>query len=288
MRQVSARASATPWPRSRQRKNSPLNRLPRIATNITTTKTLSTADSSPTPDVQYARRLSSRASAALGALLVVVLVPAFVALGLWQLHKAEAGTALQAALEDCARAAPGEMPVTPGEAAQLRHRRYVLRGQFDAAGQVLLDNRVHDERAGYQVLTPLRLDGADMHVLVDRGWVPAGAGRAPPPVTPPAGRVVITGVAVDAPARVFTLGDPVAILPNAAVWQQLDFPRLRATFGRPLQPVVVRLDPAAEHGYLREWPRADERSLRHLGYAWQWFGFALAVPAIWLVMVFRK
>jgi len=249
---------------------------------------LSTIDLPPASGTEYARRLSTRASAALGALLVALLLPAFLALGFWQLRKAEAGTALQAALEDCARAAPAEMPVTPGAATQLRHRRYVLRGEFDAAGQILLDNRVHRQRVGYQVLTPLRLDGADMHVLVDRGWVPAGAGRAPPPVAPPPGRVVVTGVAVEPPARIFTLGDPVAILQNASVWQQLDFPRLRAALDHPLQPVVVRLDPAAEHGYVREWPRADERSQRHLGYAWQWFGFALAVPGIWLFMAFRR
>lgn len=221
-------------------------------------------------------------------LLVVLLLPAFTALGFWQLRKAEAATQLQAALEDCARSAPAEMPVTPGEPAQLRHRRYVLRGQFDAAAQILLDNRVHRERAGYQVLTPLRLDGADMHVLVDRGWVPAGPERAPPAVAPPAGRVVVTGIAVEPPARVFTLGDPVTILPTAKVWQQLDFPRLREIVGHPLQPVVVRLDADAGHGYVREWPRADERAQRNLGYAWQWFGFALAAPAIWLFLLLRR
>lgn len=239
--------------------------------------------------MQYARRLPHRASAALGGLFVALLLPAFLALGFWQLRKAETATALQTALEDCARAAPGEMPVTPVEATQLRHRRYVLRGRYDPAGQILLDNRIHRERAGYHVLTPLRLDGADMHVLVDRGWVPAAPDRRTlPEVAPPPDRIVVTGIAVEPPARVFTLGDPVAILPGASVWQQLDFPRLRAALGRPLQPVVVRLDAAAEHGYVRDWPRADERALRNRGYAWQWFGFALAAPAIWLFVVLRR
>ena len=36
----------------------------------------------------------------------------------------------------------------------------------------LLDNRVHQERAGYHVLTPFRADGAEAVVLVNRGWVP--------------------------------------------------------------------------------------------------------------------
>lgn len=255
-----------------------------------TTKTLSTADSPQRTGLQYARRCLRRASGAFaGGLLASALAAGFLALGFWQLRKADAASAQQAALESCARAAPGEMPVTPGDAAQLRHRRYVLRGQFEAAGQILLDNRVHRGRAGYHVLTPLRLDGAAMHVLVNRGWVPAAPDRrALPDVAPPAGRVVVTGVGVEAPARVFTLGEPVTIQAAAQVWQQLDFPRLRGMFGRPLQPVVVRLDADSPHGYVRDWPRADERAATHLGYAWQWFGFALAAPGIWLFLLVRR
>lgn len=260
-----------------------------MASNMMTTRILNTADSARRTGFQYARRFPRRASAALGGLLAAALAAAFLALGFWQLRKAEAAEALQASLAACARAAPAEMPVTPGAAPQLRHRRYVLRGEFDAAGQILLDNRIHQGRAGYRVLTPLRLDGADMHVLVDRGWVPASPDRRElPAVAPPAGHVVVTGIAVEPPARVFTLGDPVMILPTARVWQQLDFARLHGVLGVPLQPVVVRLDPGAAHGYVRDWPRADERAPLNRSYAWQWFGFALAAPAIWLFVASRR
>ena len=214
-----------------------------------------------------------------------MLLPAFIALGLWQLRKAEAATALQAEIAACALAAPVEMPVTPATAA-LRHRRVVLRGSYDSGAQILIDNRIHAGRAGYHVVTPLRLDGAEMRVLVNRGWVPAAADRRIlPEVPPPAGHIEITGVAVAPPTRFVTLGD--GATPRGVVWQNLDFPRLRDSVAFPLQPFVVQLDATAPGGYARDWPRADERALRNLGYAWQWFGFAVASLCIWLYLLVR-
>ena len=59
-----------------------------------------------------------------------------------------------------------------------RYQRVRLRGSFDAARQILLDNMPSvSGRPGYRVLTPLdRADGRGW-VLVDRGWVPLGATR---------------------------------------------------------------------------------------------------------------
>jgi surfeit locus 1 family protein len=42
---------------------------------------------------------------------------------------------------------------------------------------VLLDYKIHRGRLGYYVVTPLRIEGSAMHVLVNRGWVAAGARR---------------------------------------------------------------------------------------------------------------
>jgi len=257
------------------------------------TTTLTIADSSESPPSEkYARRTAASASVARwrialwGGLAVAVLLPVFMSLGFWQLRKAEAASALQAEIAACALAAPIEIPVTPADAASLRHRRFVLRGSYDAGSQILIDNRVYGERAGYHVVTPLKLDGTAMHVLVNRGWVPAAADRRIlPQVPPPTARIEITGVAVMPPARFFTLGD--ARSPGI-VWQNLDFARLRDSLPYPLQPVVLQLDATAPGGYVRDWPRADERALRNLGYAWQWFGFAAASAGIWLYFLLRR
>src|SRR3990170_3607683 len=69
-----------------------------------------------------------------------------------------------------------------------RAERISVRGEFLPERTVLLDNKLRRGRPGYEVVTPLRLAGArEMHVLVNRGWIAAGARRdeIPEPKTMP-------------------------------------------------------------------------------------------------------
>lgn len=252
--------------------------------------------SEPIPSFQYARpsrrpaRASRRRVAIFGALLLAVLLPAFVSLGLWQWRKAEAKTALQTELDQRSHDAAIALPTLPAAAADieaLRHRRVSLHGRYDAARQVLIDNRTHREQAGYHVVTPLQLEGSTMHVLVNRGWVPAPADHTTLPAAPvPAGPVEVTGIAVVPASRFFNLA-PQPTTGWSAVWQNLDLERFRSAVPYPLQPLVVQLDAASPDGFVREWPRPDERADRHRSYALQWFGFALSSLGIWLYFLVR-
>ncbi|MBS1129690.1 MAG: Surfeit locus 1 [Proteobacteria bacterium] len=226
--------------------------------------------------------------AILGGLLLALLLPAFVSLGLWQWRKAEAKTALQMELDTRSHDAPVALPTTPADVESLRHRRVIVRGRYDAAKQVLIDNRLYQERAGYHVITPLQLEGSDMHVLVNRGWLAAPADHHVQPVAAvPSGIVELTGIAVLPPQRFFNL----AAQPTSgweAVWQNLDLTRFRSAVSYPLQPVIIQLDPEAPGGFVRDWPRPDERADRHRSYALQWFGFAIASLGIWAYFLVRK
>ena len=221
-------------------------------------------------------------------MLLAFLLPAFVSLGLWQWRKAEAKTTLQAELDVRSSDAPVIMPNAPVASESLRYRRVILRGTYDAARQVLIDNRVHREQAGYHVITPLRLEGSTMHVLVNRGWLPAAADhRILPTAEVPAASIELTGIAVVPAQRFFNL----AAQPTSGwepVWQNLDLARFSEVLPYPLQPVVIQLDASAPGGYLREWPRPDERADRHRSYALQWFGFAVASLGIWAYLLWRR
>lgn len=226
--------------------------------------------------------------AILGGLLLAFLLPAFVSLGLWQWRKAEVKTTLQAELDIRSNDAPVIMPTVLVDGESLRYRRVILRGTYDATRQVLIDNRLYREQAGYHVITPLRLEGSTMHVLVNRGWLPAAADhRLLPGAEVPAGTVELTGIAVIPGQRFFNL----IAQPKEGwepVWQNLDLGRFQQVLPYPLQPVVIQLDADAPGGYLREWPRTDERADRHLSYALQWFGFALASLGIWAYFLVRR
>jgi cytochrome oxidase assembly protein ShyY1 len=63
---------------------------------------------------------------------------------------------------------------------------------------------------------------------------------------------------------------------------------LAAALGAPLEPHLLRLDPAAADGYARDFaPDFGMPRERHLGYAFTWFALAAALAAIWILTNLR-
>jgi surfeit locus 1 family protein len=224
----------------------------------------------------------------IGGALVAILVPTFISFGMWQWNKAAAKETRQALLDTREKEPPVLLSAQAVDAESMRFRRVSVRGHYEPGHQILIDNRVHQQHAGYHVITPLRIDGSEMRVLVNRGWISANASRQIPQVPTPTETVELQATAVMPGTRFFTLAPEPAGNAWQPVWQNLDFARYRQAVDFPLQPVVLQLDPeSAGGGFIRDWPRPDERIERHVGYAWQWFGFAAATVGIWLYFLLR-
>src|SRR5262245_22424366 len=105
-------------------------------------------------------------------ILVFVGVVVLCRLGIWQLDRLAQRRALNARI-DSRMAAPA-MPLTgaPVDPDALDYRRVELRGVYDPSQEIMLRNRSLDGVPGGHLITPLRLNGSDKAVLVDRGWVP--------------------------------------------------------------------------------------------------------------------
>ena len=236
-----------------------------------------------------ARRFQPRLWPTLAAAL---LVPLFIAAGQWQWNKATLKTSLQQQL-DARGAEPAiQMPETRVDPQSLLYRKVVARGHYEPQKQILIDNRTLHGQAGYHVVTPLRIDGSEVRVLVNRGWVPAFADhRQVPQIATPTGSVEISGTATVPGTRFFTLGAD-STNPKSEwqdVWQNLDLARYGESVSFPIQPVVIQLDAeSAAGGFVREWNRPDERLQTNLNYAIQWWSFAATTVVLWLVVNFRK
>ena len=225
--------------------------------------------------------------------------------GLWQYNKAESKQALQTQLN--ARLAEPPTALTDFLTADkliagkivdletLRYRRLKFAGNYDTRFQVLLDNQVENTVAGYHVLTPMQVEGSQFYVLVNRGWIKGSLDRKPPVVTAPQGRQEIEGD-IGLPAKkFFTLEAPLEngkkwqpILQNQ-VWQHLDLQRYTQSVPFKVQPFVLRLDAKSKAGgFVRNWPAPGNRVSMHLGYAYQWFGFALTLLVIYIVLNVKK
>ncbi len=226
---------------------------------------------------------------ALPTLATVAAVALFAAAGHWQQGRMHEKEALRARHHAAAQAAPLALATLPSAAdwSALRFRPVIADGEYDARAQILVDNKVQGGRAGFHVVTPLRLaDGRA--VLVDRGWVAQGASRAVlPDVAPPAGGVSVQGRVALPPSGYFELEADTAAGP---VWQNLDPTRFAAATGIAVLPAVVEqtVAPAPDDGLVRDWPPPDFGIEKHWIYMMQWYAFALLAIVLWLVLNVRK
>ncbi len=216
--------------------------------------------------------------------------------GLWQYNKAEAKQALQTQLSVRLSEPAVALPDKITDLESWRYRRVKFAGTYNTGYQVLLDNQVENTVAGYHVLTPIQVEGSNLQVLVNRGWVPVAENRLGsaqhkvPVVISPQGRQEIEGDIAWPSKKFFTLEAP---LPADGkwqqVWQNLDMARYVKSVPFAVQPFVVRLDTKSDAGgFVRNWLPPGERVSMHLGYAYQWFGFALTLLVIYIVLNVKK
>lgn len=223
--------------------------------------------------------------------LTALALAAFVALGYWQLGRAREKQARVEAFMDLSRQTVDADGLDFDALARYQHVR--LRGAYDAARQILLDNMPSAEgRPGYRVLTPLeRADGRGW-VLVDRGWVPLGGSRQDlPDVTVGVRQREVSGVLDVLPIPGVRVGPAAA--PGSTGWPRvLLFPTeadVETALGVDVEPRIILLDAGAPDGYEREWrPALGFGPERHLGYAIQWFAFALVAIVLFIALNLRR
>ena len=206
-------------------------------------------------------------------------------LGHWQLRRADEKYQRQALFEQRLAEGPVTLTGSVPDATSLLYRRVRARGTWVAEGQVYIDNRIREGRAGFDVVAPLRLEGRGEAVLVNRGWIARGPQYpAGPPVEVPAGVVEVAGLATRPPARVLELS-PETVTGN--VWQNLSIERYAQRMRMELLPVVV-LAEAPAPGLARVEERPDTGVAKHIEYALTWFALAATVLVLWVALNLKR
>lgn len=223
-------------------------------------------------------------AAVLGLLAVAAL---FASLGFWQLGRAETS---RATLAQFASGTDDDVLASLPRALddELRFRRVEIDGEYVAQPQFLLDNMLHEGAAGYHVLTALRVRGTDEHVLVNRGWVPAGDRAVLPDVAVGAGARTVSGRLERLPRPGLRLGEQAR--DRGAAVAVLEYPtaaELAQRLGAAVFDYEVLLDPTADDGYVRDWQAPGMAPERHLAYAGQWWVLSLGALAAAIVIAVR-
>ncbi len=210
--------------------------------------------------------------------LVGATAMAFVFLGMWQLERADEKRRLLDIHAERAAAEASPLATVGRDVTEAAHRRVEVSGTFWKERQILRDNRIHEGRAGYHVLTPFFPAGVNAVLLVNRGWIPWGPRREElPRFDTPLTEVRLTGTLRVPPERTMVLGPEE---PHGGTWprivQTVDIPALSGALGSDLLPYVMLLDPAAPAGFVREWSPlyGGIGPEKHRAYALQWFTFA--------------
>lgn len=224
---------------------------------------------------------------------VLLAAAVMIGLGYWQLNRLIARRAINATLLQ-RRAEPAialdastAATWTASNVDDLAERYATVSGSWDYANEVVLRGRAYQRLPGVHVLTPLRLDGSDHAVLVDRGWLPyteAGVEQRRPYQTAPRGE--LRGI-IHASRGGVPSGVPAA--PNAAridAVSRVDLAAIQAQVPYPLLPVWIEQG-ARTNRLDRQLPIPDPNLTvddgPHLGYTFQWWAFAVITLAGYFV-----
>ena len=220
-------------------------------------------------------------------LFTVVMLPFLMALGFWQLSRASEKRAYEDAYFDHLSALPQSAPADP---ASIPYFRVRLSGVYDAQRYFLVDNLVHDGEVGYQVISRLMTDDGRCWLL-NRGWVPGGGSRDRlPQVATPGERVTVIGLLWPDTGLPLLLARDDWSLEWPKRVQRLNVVRMASEFEEfdECERVEVRLEAGQPGVFVAARQEMTVSPRKHLGYAVQWFGLAVALAVGFVVFGMRK
>ena len=212
----------------------------------------------------------------------------FVRLGFWQVSRLDERRTRNRLAAEARAGAVLDLNRSELPAHDRNNRRVVARGQYDRSHEVVLRGHVYRELPGVHIVTPLRLEGSDSAILVNRGFFPSpDATFADTDSLSEPGLVRINGVALAIPVSPDSGGRLVSN--GKETWRRLDLAALRKTLPYPLLDVYILQSP--DSGLSLFPRRLDPPALDdgpHLSYAVQWFAFAAIAVAGGFIFLLRK
>ncbi len=165
-----------------------------------------------------------------------------------------------------------------------------LKGHFLNAPQLLLDNKVSEGQQGYHVFTPFVVDGMNINLLINRGWVAKndfstdllminnspmiiqGKLNTPPQVGIQLGEIELEN---DKPIQVMTYFDEDKV---TGFMQEQLCKSLDCVVSRK----ILLLDENQKQGFKREWNPVIMQPSKHIAYAVQWFAMTIVLIVIFI------
>lgn len=225
---------------------------------------------------------------------LAILLPLGLLLGNWQLDRAEQKRGMIALYEAHAAAAVTTLNGSEQDQQAMLFRQVRVQGQYDLDRQILLENQKYNGIPGYQVFTPLRINGSANAILVNRGWVKQGDDRRFIPDLPGSPEELsLTGRVANAPSvgiKLGAAGESGPVWPKRLIYVDIDW--IVKEVGYQLLPYIMMLPEGEADGLVRGRQSLQMQGAmspqKHISYAVQWFALAGLALLMYIVLSLKK
>lgn len=162
---------------------------------------------------------------------------------------------------------------------------------IEAEGNLLtqsfyIDNKLYDGRAGFHVYQPFQTDYGML--MLDLGWLPSDAPRPALPSYKMLNFSNVTG-ALYIPQNNRLINETNRHYGRfPALLQQVDLSEMEQHLNAPLLPFVLRIQEEDNSPFVRDWQAVIMSPQKHLAYAIQWFGLAIAGLTVYLLSALKR
>ena len=230
----------------------------------------------------------------LPSLVFIIFFTIFIKLGFWQLDRADQKKTINMAFAE--RQNQPAIPLNK-ETIQMPIKDIIwhhvsMSGEFLNNKNIILDNQVVQEKAGFLIYTPFKILDSNRIILVNRGWYPLSNSRNDVPNIPPIkGVQAIEGEINQMPSSGISLGKVLTEKLDESSFrlQKMDYEVLCSLLGKDLMKYVVKLKkPIFDKTYVLDSGIPVPDSDKNYGYAFQWFAMAFTLFIIFIRLGVKK
>ena len=170
--------------------------------------------------------------------------------------------------------------------------RVSMSGEFLNDKNIILDNQIVEEKAGFLIYTPFKILDSNKIILVNRGWYSLSNSRKDIPNIPPIKEIqTIEGEISQMPSSGISLGKVITEKLDESSFrlQKMDYEVLSSLISKDLMIYVVKLkNPIFDKTYVLDSGMPVPDSDKNYGYAFQWFAMAFTLFIIFIRLGVKK
>jgi|TARA_B100000959_G_scaffold142252_1_gene149305 surfeit locus 1 family protein len=157
-------------------------------------------------------------------------------------------------------------------------------GDFVLEKQFLLDNQVYNQKAGYDVITPLEVD--DKILLVNRGWVSNNNRQSTPDISIVKTKNPIIGYIYYYKSS-YMLSNDIYENKWPLLIQSININKKSSLLNKEILPYVLIMSENQDNAYSLKKIYKKNPQLKHYMYAGQWFIFSI-LGFIFMIILLRR